>query len=294
MKRGILFLSLALLFVPFVSFAQNNNEVTGAMLITTTDSIVTQPTPTPPVEKKAKVKKEFKTIEVKKGYQQEVSLAYSWLDEGGPEINQLNFNYVGGYRFNHYFYAGIGTGLDFAASHTYKPMTFYDRSGLLDWQVYESGDKIRSSYNSFRHRNLPIQKVSIPLYVHLRAYFMKTKWAPFIAFSAGIRISAPKKLGIYDYEIDEGSIWSSSDDFYVIKNHTRTEMYGTITGMFEVMPGVNYQYSKNLGFNFQFGFAARSGHRWDRDNNFNYNYYTAHYASQYWYNGITMRLGVTF
>ena len=100
MKRGILFLSLALLFVPFVSSAQNNNEVTGALLINITDSIVTHPAPPPPVEKKSKVKTKFKTIEFKKGYQQEASFAYSYMEGSGEYIplHQLNFNYIGGYR----------------------------------------------------------------------------------------------------------------------------------------------------------------------------------------------------
>lgn len=285
MKRGILFLSLALLFVPFVSSAQNNNEVTGALLINITDSIVTHPAPTPPVEKKSKVKTKFKTIEFKKGYQQEVSFAYSYMEGSGEYIplHQLNFNYIGGYRFNHFFYAGIGTGLDFAANYNFKPLLIESSNyNVADSRYYKKGDKI-SYYDTYRNR-LPIQKVSIPLYVHLRTYFMKTKWSPFIAFSAGVRFSVPKKADIHEHVYKS---WTDGD----IGNYIRTEKYGATTGMFELMPGVNYQHSKDLSFNFQFGYAARSGHSWL---NWHNRGYTIRYQSDKWWNGITMRFGVTF
>ena len=284
MKRGVLFLSLALLSLPFVSEAQNRNEVTGAMLITTTDTIITHlPPPPPPVEKKPKTK--AKAIELKKGYQQEVSFAYSYFEVSYyynhhcPQLHQLNFNYIGGYRFNHYFYAGIGTGLDFAASYNFRPLAVPGYDIVADSRYYEKGDGIDNIRAYFSI--LPVQKVSIPLYVHLRSYFMKTKWSPFLAFSAGVRFSAPKNVDIHEY-----NNW-----YRTIGDYIRTEKYGAVTGMFEVMPGVNYQYNKNLGFNFQFGYATRSAHRIGNS----YHDTTNHVIRRdEWYHGFTMRLGVTF
>ena len=285
MKRGVLFLSLALLSLPFVSEAQNRNEVTGAMLITTTDTIITHlPPPPPPVEKKPKTK--AKAIELKKGYQQEVSVAYSYLDDYDDGIHQLNFNYIGGYRFNHYFYAGIGTGLDFAASHNFRPLTMEDCYLIADSRYYGVGSNIWiHDYHVYEFDNLPVQKVSIPLYVHLRTYFMKTKWAPFLAFSAGVRFSTPKKLDIHN-----GYRHSYSySNYYEIKDYIRTEKYGAVTGMFEVMPGVSYQFNDKYTFNFQFGYATRSGHKWCR-----YLNQDGYSIQRTWYHGFTMRLGFVF
>ena len=276
MKRLVLFLSIASLSSPFISVAQNQDKVTGAMVIHTTETIVKQLVVTPK-EEPVKEKKKLKAVEIKRGYQQEVSFAWSCLP-CCEDRNHINFNYVGGFRFNHYFFAGIGTGLDFGAGYNFKPLTFDDDRMVLDSQEFKTGDQFYTyGVNSFGE--LPIQKVSIPLYVHLRAYFMKTKWAPFLAFSAGMRISASKKLDIYHLykEYDYGLR-------YTIGDYIRTEKYGAVTGMFEIMPGVNYQYSNKLGFNFQFGYATRTTH------------YRMDHGSIYrdWCHGFTMRLGVVF
>lgn len=273
MKRGVLFLSLALLSLPFVSEAQNRNEVTGAMLITTTDTIITHlPPPPPPVEKKPKTK--AKAIELKKGYQQEVSVAYSFMAKW-MSIHHINFNYIGGYRFNHHLFVGVGTGLNFGAGYNFKPYVIEDH-----FHIYRAPTSI-IGWDDSSDYNLPFQKLSIPLYAHFKVYFMKTRLAPFLAFSGGVLFSAPKKLEVYE---NDGRSYSPKFGDYI-----RTEKYGAVTGMFEVMPGVNYQYSNNLGFNFQFGYATRSGHEWDRD--LNENDYS---IQRTWYHGFTMRLGVTF
>ena len=99
-----------------------------------------------------------------------------------------------------------------------------------------------------------------------------------------MRFSASKALAIYD------SYYSNYNrSRYEVGHYIRTDSYGAVTGMFEVMPGVSYQYSKNLGFNFQFGYATRSGHEWDDDLN------EDDYSIQRtWYHGFTMRLGFVF
>ena len=276
MKRGVLFLSLALLSLPFVSEAQNRNEVTGAMLITTTDTIITHlPPPPPPVEKKPKTK--AKAIEVKKGYQQEVSFAYSFMDVW-PSVHHINFNYIGGFRFNRHLFVGVGTGLDFGAGFNFKPYVVEDSSYIYIDPTGAEG---------YGADALPIQKLSIPLYAHFKVYFMKTRLAPFLAFSGGVRFSAPKKLEVYEHD-EKNYSWSRFGDYI------RTEKYGAVTGMFEVLPGVSYQFNDKYTFNFQFGYATRSGHKW----------YNSWYNSLYnkddysikrtWCHGFTMRLGFVF
>ena len=237
MKRFVFgVIALLLLGVPFSVSAQRNT-VTGAMIIHNTDVIRSKKPKSP--------KKHFAVADIKKGYQQEVSMAYSFLAYYDV-VHQLNINYIGGYRFNHYLYAGIGTGLDFAASYNYKPMVLANDEFIFDSRYYGVGDSI---YGYIVNEDiLPVQKLSIPLYGHIRAYFMNTKWAPFLAFSAGMRLSASKKLDIH------------KRDSYKIGEYVETLKYGAVTAMFEVMPGVSYQRDNNLGFNFQFGYATRSGH----------------------------------
>ena len=163
--------------------------------------------------------------------------------------------------------------MDFGAGHAFKPY------------VVENHDNVYSSPTaSYTYSDdwgdLPIQKVSIPLYAHFKVYFMKTRLAPFLAFSGGVRFSAPKKLEVYDYT------YSSSNRF---GDYIRTEKYGAVTGMFEVLPGVSYQFNDKYTFNFQIGYTTRSGHEWD--DHYGDESYT---IQKIWYHGMTMRLGFVF
>lgn len=263
---------LLLLSTPFYVSAQRNT-VTGAMIIHNTDVI-----------KSKRVKKQLTAADIKKGYQQETSLAYSVMFDTG---HMINLNYVGGYRFNHHFYVGVGTGLDFS-THNYNAFICYS---------HKDGEYIR--YNEINNRHsaqreigkrylggeydnwwhMPMQTVAVPLYVHLRTYFMKTKWTPFLAFSAGARFSSAKKLDVYYGE-------KSGSYSYYVGDFVRTIKYGAVTGMFEVMPGVAYQHKSGAAFNFQFGFATRSGDYYIN------NYYDG--IAHSWAFGFTMRLGVVF
>lgn len=280
MKRIVFgVIALLLLGVPFSVSAQRNT-VTGAMIIHNTDVIRSKKAKSP--------KKQFAVADIKKGYQQEVSFAYSLMFDTG---SMINLNYVGGYRFNPHFYVGLGTGLDFSTYNDkgfvcYGETTFsgygYIRGYYMD-DLDSAELKIGKRYlESIWY--LPVQTVAVPLYVHLRTYFMKTKWTPFLAFSAGVRLSSSKKLDVYDVRIDKGSdIWSSWD--YYVGDYSHTIEYGAVTGMFEVMPGVSYQHKSGTAFNFQFGFATRSGDYSIGGNNG---------IENNWAVGFTMRLGVVF
>lgn len=239
MKR-FLFASLAFLLFTTSTLSAQRNTISGAMITTTTDVI--------------KIKKErklLKTVNITKGFKQEVNLAYSFIDF---LTSHLNFNYIAGYRFNHYLFVGAGAGLDFGCTNNHKPLLV--RSGNYGGYYIT---------NQYKYYDLPVQKVAIPLYAHFKAYFMKTRWAPFLAFSAGVRFSTAKKT----YE-------SVSDMQYSYK-------YGAVTGMFEVLPGVSFKYNDKYDFNFQFGYATRSGH-------FNYSGGIA----KDWYHGFTAKFGFVF
>ena len=171
--------------------------------------------------RKKQVKKERVTVDVQRGFEQEATFSWSTLGFIKCEnFNQLNFNYIACYRFNHYLFAGVGTGLDFEVTHNGRYKLIYNHNYYEDW--------------------LPVPTLSIPLYAHLRAYFMKTRVAPFLAFSVGTRLSTEKEV-----EIDDGAVTG-----YIEQKASRM--------MLEVMPGVCYRYSKDLAFNFQIGYAATS------------------------------------
>ena len=286
MKRIVFgVIALLLLGVPFSVSAQRNT-VTGAMIIHNTDVIRSKKAKSP--------KKQFAVADIKKGYQQEVSLAYSLMFDTG---HMINLNYVGGYRFNHHFYVGVGTGLDFSTNNDkdfvcYGEMEYYNgyryipRSYIDD--RYSAESRIGKNYIGRDYWDLPMQTVAVPLYVHLRTYFMKTKWTPFLAFSGGVRFSSSKKLDVYDVRIDKGSYSWSSWDYYV-GDYSHTIEYGTVTGMFEVMPGVSYQHKSGTAFNFQFGFATRGSFL----NPTRYYTFMTDIEKE-WAVGFTMRLGVVF
>jgi hypothetical protein len=274
---------LLLLSTPIYVSAQRNT-VTGAMIIHNTDVI-----------KSKRVKKQLTAADIKKGYQQETSLAYSVMFDTG---HMINLNYVGGYRFNHHFYVGVGTGLDFSTrnynaficySHIqgdcYNYIRYYEIRNLSSAQR-EIGKRYLGDEDDYWW-HMPMQTVAVPLYIHLRTYFMKTKWTPFIAFSAGARFSSAKKLDVYN-----GRNYGSSS--YDVGDFVRTIKYGAVTGMFEVMPGVAYQHKSGTAFNFQFGFATRSG---GYHPNYAYDYeeeYDSDGLSHEWAPGITVRFGVVF
>ena len=169
MKRFIAILVL-LLSLSMSAFAQKNT-VSGSMIINTTDVI--------------KTKKVFAKAKVERGFEQEASFAWSALWDG--PIHHININYIGGFRFNHYLFVGVGSGLDFGAGYSFKP------------HVMEDGRYVSSSCTEVFNLvvyDLPIQKLSIPLYAHFKVYFMKTRLAPFLAFSGGMRFSGAKKLEV--------------------------------------------------------------------------------------------------
>jgi hypothetical protein len=94
-------------------------------------------------------------------------------------------------------------------------------------------------------------------------------------------------MDVYNVRRTEGSY--SQNDTYYVGDFSHTYTYGTVTGMFEVMPGVSYQHKSGTAFNFQLGVAARSGdymiveHESSNDG-----------IEHCWAVGFTMRFGVVF
>lgn len=100
------------------------------------------------------------------GYEQSIDLSYSsiftYLGVWG-----LDVNYIGGWRFNRMFYAGLGTGLYISPDYGTKEL----------W-----GDFL----------SMPV--VSLPLYAHGKVYFTKKQFMPFLGLSIGGLFSLPKTI----------------------------------------------------------------------------------------------------
>ena len=148
MKRLVLLLSIASLSSPFISVAQNQDKVTGAMVIHTTETIVKQPVVTPkeePVkEKPAKTK---------------TKPDFTMMGQVGffvPCAVGFDIHFLAGWTFKDRVFVGAGVGLDmdflsyycvsaplYANSRIYftkntKVRPFLDLSvgGTIPWGVY--------------------------------------------------------------------------------------------------------------------------------------------------------------
>lgn len=140
------------------------------------------------------VKKTTKQSDSKKGFQQSVELGTK-LDLIDEHKGTTGFNYIGGYRFNNHFFAGIGMGLEFAhlvasgvREYVGSSAIIYSASKFLDDDIIKQELGISD--------NGSLNLVSIPLYLHLKGYYTKTKYAPYSSLSLG-GVFAPKENGLY-------------------------------------------------------------------------------------------------
>ena len=212
--------------------------------------------------------KMFKDREVypaKRGFQQQASFGWWRSDDSYNAYSALRFSYIGGKRFNDYFFAGVGAGLDIGVSNTYKPKakenaTYFGYYGVEDADGWYDDST-----------DLPMQSIAIPLFVNFKGYFTKTKVAPYLSFSAGARLSTGKKLEIYN---ESG-------------NYDHTLRYGAFKPFFEVAAGVSYHKSADRNYTFQFGYYTHNikefeGYRNDFD------------LDNEWSHGFSMSIGMTF
>ncbi|MBQ2783642.1 MAG: hypothetical protein IJE99_01430 [Alistipes sp.] len=206
--------------------------------------------------------------DAKRGFQQQVSFGWWWTESWeGPNYSALRFSYIGGRRFNDYFFAGVGAGLDIGVSNTYKPIA---KESVDYWG--DSCYYVEDAYGWYDHSTeLPMQSIAIPLFVNLKGYFTKTKVAPYLSFSAGARLSTGKKLEIYN---ESG-------------NYDGKQRYGAFKPFFEVAAGVNYRKSADRNYTFQFGYYTHNIKEFDGHSN-DFDLYNE------WSHGFSMSIGMTF
>ena len=121
-------------------------------------------------EERARIAAEKKaSSKVLKGYDQYANISYGY----NSVCDFVGVNYIAGYRFNHQFFLGVGTGIDFA---------------LFTPTMEE------------RFANCKPTRINIPVYANFRTNFLNKAWSPYISVSAGARISpAIQKTEGYTY-----------------------------------------------------------------------------------------------
>ena len=198
---------------------------TTAQIITSSQTITTKTQ-----IKKEKVKKERKILPpVSKGYQQSLEFTFSTYDLSvkAEESFQFGIDYIGGYRFSNYFFAGVGIGLNFNNSVTTPCLNY-------GWYVFSQDDYAVSGINE--------NVFKVPLYLHIRLYMTKTRCQPFFALSLGGQISGHKKI-----ENDTGYFPDLNDWTYS-------------TSSFFLNPelGVSYRITEKYNLYLAIGFMART------------------------------------
>ena len=202
--------------------------------------------------------------DAKRGFQQQASFGWWWTDSyNGRNYSALRFSYIGGRRFNDYFFAGVGAGLDIGVSNTYKPTAKVNRWG-------EYGVEDADGWSRDWH-DLPMQSIAIPLFVNFKGYFTRTKVAPYLSFSAGARLSTGKKLEIYNAYV----------------GYYGKQRYGAFKPFFEVAAGVNYRKSADRNYTFQFGYYTHNIKEFDGG-------YGDFDLDNEWCHGFSMSIGMTF
>lgn len=259
MKRIIL-IAVAIVLSLSVAEAQQDERYSQGVFTQTTTVTRTK------IERPKREKPERPKYDAKLGFQQQASFGWWWTDNdyGYKNYSALRFSYIGGRRFNNYFFAGVGAGLDIGVSNTNKPIVRKSERG--NYEV--DSERYIDGYCS--NKLMPMQSIAIPIFVNLKGYFTKTRVAPYLSFSAGARLSTGKKLMIYD---EYG-------------NYEDQLRYGAFKPFFEVAGGVNYRKSADRNYTFQFGY---------------YTHNVKHFSAlsgcdlgNWWNHGFSMSVGMTF
>ena len=233
------------------------------------------------VVKKNVIYKERKLYDAKVGFQQFVELSPKidfWDDHGHTGIN-----YIGGWRFNNWIYAGVGTGLEFAHNFAKGAKDFIG-SDIITYSKY--GDYYISSEDIDADNYGSFNRVSIPLYLHLRAYYMRTKWAPYSSVSFGGRL-APKDSGVY-FDFSTGVDWRINDDYHAYFS------LGFWLSKFRETSGRNYEHNTEDRYSSDEDCRTRACPYYNSDEYHCHNKFYNLFCGKDVNGGMSFRLGVSF
>lgn len=270
MKRIIMIIA-AFALLPLVSDAQ-------VVIRKTQDKNMSSVSAT--VVKKNVIYKERKLYDAKVGFQQFVELSPK-IDFFDFSYGHTGINYIGGWRFNNWIYAGVGTGLEFA--HNFA-------KGAKDF----IGSDIVTSYSGWYKDDIDIDaddygcfnRVSIPLYLHLRAYYMRTKWAPYSSVSFGGRL-APKDSGVY-FDFSTGVDWRINDDYHAYFS------IGFWLSKFRENSDLNYELHTNDWYSSDEDCGTRACPYYNSEESHYHNKFYNLFCRKAAYGGMSFRLGISF
>ena len=262
MKRIIL-IAVAILLSLSAAEAQQDERYSQGVFTQTTTVTRTK------IERPKREKPERPKYDAKRGFQQQASFGWWHTNQSVyyKNYSALRFSYIGGRRFNNYFFAGVGAGLDIGVSNTFKPIA---RQEYGSYNLQDS-DSMDGSIGYDGDIGMPMQSIAIPLFVNLKGYFTKTRVAPYLSFSAGARLSSGKKLMIYD---EYG-------------NYEDRLRYGAFKPFFEIAAGINYRKSADRNYTFQFGYYTHNVKFFDFGGS-GFDLYNE------WSHGFSMSVGITF
>ena len=270
MKRIIMIIA-ALALLPLVSEAQ-------IVIKKSQDKNMSSVSAT--VVKKNVIYKERKLYNAKVGFQQFVELSPKNVFDSA--YGHTGINYIGGWRFNNWIYAGVGTGLEFAHNFAKGAKDFIG-SDIVTYKYWDddyilSGDIDADNYGCFN-------RVSIPLYLHLRAYYMRTKWAPYSSVSFGGRL-APKDSGVY-FDFSTGVDWRINDDYHAYFS------LGFWLSKFRETSGWNYERNTNDWYSSDEDCGTRACPYNNKNSHYHNKFYNL-FCGKDVFRGTSFRLGISF
>lgn len=214
------------------------------------------------IHKKEIQKKEIKKYDARVGFQQFVEVApdYGIFKYHHHDFNHFGLHLIDGYRFNNKWFVGLGIGLD------YYP----------DAIENDVKDALHRGWGMERFYNInPLNKISIPIYIHSKRYFFHSDYSPYLSYSLGQRLSAQKDVS-WMHHVSLGCEYQSKEDL---------RLYASI----------GLELSKYLRINSEYKYYGRDctifGHS---DNNYNHHFHYYTDQNKYVDSFLSFRLGVTF
>lgn len=166
------------------------------------------------------------------GWQNSVYVNVSSCDDYEPGVisPSIGIEYVGGKRFNNAFFLGFGTGIVLNTHNQREPY----------WDNWVLATPLC----------LPLNRVSIPLYINMKLYLSRTRCQPYISLSSGFRFS-----GKYLFEFSTQELLTHNYDpsYY---NNQHSIKYGTNQYFITPGLGLDYRFKSGTTLSLQAAFHA--------------------------------------
>ncbi len=166
------------------------------------------------------------------GWQNSVYINVSSCDDYEPGVisPSIGIEYVGGKRFNNAFFLGFGTGV---VLNTHNQSAAY-------WDDWALATPLC----------LPLNRVSIPLYVNVKLYLSRTRCQPYISLSSGLRFSGKR---LFEFST-KGLLTYNYDPSYY--NNQHSIKYGTNQYFITPGLGLDYRFKSGTTLSLQAAFHA--------------------------------------